>query len=95
VYIPTGLSVLGVSWDQNFLRWGQRAAGVSRRICCAISRCLCRGPGEVDGEGLAIVWVLDAESADGVLDEGDVFFGAEEDLNGLPADEAFFCEGRD
>jgi hypothetical protein len=51
--------------------------------------------GEVDGEGLAIVWVLDAESADGVLDEGDVFFGAEEDLNGLPADEAFFCEGRD
>jgi len=51
--------------------------------------------GEVDGEGLAIVWVLDAESADGVLDEGDVFFGAEENLDGLPADEAFFCEGRD
>jgi hypothetical protein len=51
--------------------------------------------GEVDGERLAGVWVLDAEGADGVLDEGDVFFGAEKDLNRLPADEAFLCQGWD
>lgn len=36
--------------------------------------------GEVDGEGFAVIWVLDSEDADGVLDEGDVFFGPEQDL---------------
>ena len=50
---------------------------------------------EIDGEGFAVIWVLDSEDADGVLDEGDVFFGAEEDLYGLPSDEAFLCEGGD
>lgn len=37
--------------------------------------------------------MLDVEGADGGLDEGDVFFWSEEDLDGLPAHEAFLCEG--
>ncbi len=36
--------------------------------------------GDVDGEGLAVIWILDSEGADGVLDERDMFFGSEQDL---------------
>lgn len=51
--------------------------------------------GEIDGEGLLCVWVEDGKVREGGLDEGDVFFGAEEDFDGLPADEAAGCEGWD
>jgi len=51
--------------------------------------------GQVEGEGLACVGVLDVEGADGGLDEGDVFFWPEQDLDGLPAHEAFLCESGD
>jgi hypothetical protein len=51
--------------------------------------------GEVDGEGLACVGVLDVEGADGGLDEGGVFLWPEEDLDRLPAYEAFSCKGWD
>jgi hypothetical protein len=39
-----------------------------------------RFSGEVDGEGLAVIWILDSEDADGILNKGDVFFGPEQDL---------------
>ena len=39
--------------------------------------------------------MLDVESSHCVLDEGDVFFWPEEDLDGLPAYESFLCEGGD
>lgn len=53
------------------------------------------GGGEVGGEAVAGLRVEDGEVVDGALEEGDVAAGVEEDLDGLPADEAAGCEGGD
>lgn len=50
---------------------------------------------QVDREYLSRIGIPDGEVADGGLYERDVFFGAEEDLDGLPAHETARCEGGD
>lgn len=49
--------------------------------------------GKLFGKGLAGLWVPQPPVAHGILQEGNVFFGSEEDFEGFPAGEAAGREG--